>query len=152
VYKTKIWTLQSRVWKTNTNQNHCVGIQIPTKLITKVISSAFWWTGWPDDFVKKHPKCSPSHFVKNNLSLWKILKKCEKVVLKVWAHFVVLKVSRWTTMRKFTQSCRPAGDSKWKSIFWAGLSCSGQAGWPDWANFRPLGDCLPWAVFWKLQK
>jgi hypothetical protein len=27
-----------------------------------------------------------------------------------------------------------------------------RAGWPDWANFRPTGDCLLWAVFRKLQK
>jgi hypothetical protein len=27
-----------------------------------------------------------------------------------------------------------------------------RAGWPDWANFRPLGDCLLWAVFFHLQK
>jgi hypothetical protein len=25
-------------------------------------------------------------------------------------------------------------------------------GWPDWPNFRQLGDCLLGAVFWKLQK
>jgi hypothetical protein len=25
------------------------------------------------------------------------------------------------------------------------------AGWPDWANFRPSGDCLLWAVLEKLQ-
>jgi hypothetical protein len=25
-----------------------------------------------------------------------------------------------------------------------------QTGWPDWAIFRRLGDCLVWAVFWKL--
>jgi hypothetical protein len=24
-------------------------------------------------------------------------------------------------------------------------------GWPDWANFRLLGDSLLWAAFWKLQ-
>jgi hypothetical protein len=30
---------------------------------------------------------------------------------------------------------------------------SSQAGWPDWAIFRPLGDCLQlWAFFWKLKK
>jgi hypothetical protein len=27
-----------------------------------------------------------------------------------------------------------------------------QAGWPDWASFRLLGDFLLWAVLWKLQK
>jgi hypothetical protein len=27
-----------------------------------------------------------------------------------------------------------------------------QAGWPDWANFRPLDDSLLRAVAWKLQK
>jgi hypothetical protein len=26
------------------------------------------------------------------------------------------------------------------------------SGWPDWANFRPMGYCLLWAVTWKLQK
>jgi hypothetical protein len=26
------------------------------------------------------------------------------------------------------------------------------AGWPDWANFRPLDGSLLWAVFWKLHK
>jgi hypothetical protein len=25
-------------------------------------------------------------------------------------------------------------------------------GWPDWANFRPTGDGLLWAVFWKWPK
>jgi hypothetical protein len=25
-----------------------------------------------------------------------------------------------------------------------------QAGWPDWANFRLLGDCLLWVVFVKI--
>jgi hypothetical protein len=25
-------------------------------------------------------------------------------------------------------------------------------GWPDWANFRPLGNCPLWTGFWKLQK
>jgi hypothetical protein len=24
--------------------------------------------------------------------------------------------------------------------------------WPDWDNFRPIGDCLLWVAFWKLQK
>jgi hypothetical protein len=23
-------------------------------------------------------------------------------------------------------------------------------GWPDWVNFRPLGDCLVWVVFLKI--
>jgi hypothetical protein len=25
-------------------------------------------------------------------------------------------------------------------------------GWPDWANFRPSGDCLLWSIFRKLKK
>jgi hypothetical protein len=25
-------------------------------------------------------------------------------------------------------------------------------GWPDWANFQPMGDCLFWATFWKFHK
>jgi hypothetical protein len=24
------------------------------------------------------------------------------------------------------------------------------SGWPDWAKVRPMGDCLLWAVIWKL--
>jgi hypothetical protein len=27
-----------------------------------------------------------------------------------------------------------------------------QTGWPNWENFRILGDCLLWAVIWKFQK
>jgi hypothetical protein len=27
-----------------------------------------------------------------------------------------------------------------------------EAEWPDWANFRLLGDGLIWVVLWKLQK
>jgi hypothetical protein len=26
------------------------------------------------------------------------------------------------------------------------------SGWPDWANFRPLGECLLWATFSKISK
>jgi hypothetical protein len=24
------------------------------------------------------------------------------------------------------------------------------SGWPDWANFRPMGGCLPWAGILKI--
>jgi hypothetical protein len=30
---------------------------------------------------------------------------------------------------------------------WLGL----QTGWPDWADFRPMGDFLLWTLVWKLQ-
>jgi hypothetical protein len=27
-----------------------------------------------------------------------------------------------------------------------------RSGWPDWANFRPLGECFYFGYFFKLQK
>jgi hypothetical protein len=35
---------------------------------------------------------------------------------------------------------------------WTFKTLTLDSGWPDWANFRALGDCFLWAVFWKLQK
>jgi hypothetical protein len=29
--------------------------------------------------------------------------------------------------------------------------CTYRPVWPDWANFRSLGDCFVWTVSWKLQ-
>jgi hypothetical protein len=31
------------------------------------------------------------------------------------------------------------------------VSVQNNPGRPDWANLRPLVDCLHWEVFWKLQ-
>jgi hypothetical protein len=39
--------------------------------------------------------------------------------------------------------------------YWNGVSCMKElavTGWPDCANFRLLGDCYLWPVYWKLQK
>jgi hypothetical protein len=39
----------------------------------------------------------------------------------------------------------------WLFVY-APLKARRSTGWPDWANFRILGDYLFWAVFFKLQK
>jgi hypothetical protein len=43
------------------------------------------------------------------------------------------------TMIFFLEFCR---------FFWSVKSAE-QSGWTDWATFRPMGDCLLWAVFGK---
>jgi hypothetical protein len=50
-----------------------------------------------------------------------------------------------------TRHGKTKGFTSWNSVdLFKNVSVG--PGWPDWANFRQLGDRLFWAVFWKLHK
>jgi hypothetical protein len=58
---------------------------------------------------------------------------------------------RWKKVFFYKENYHPTGENSPNLVTlstnktWAYV-----AGWPDWANIRPIGDCLLWTVTWKL--
>jgi hypothetical protein len=119
-------------------------------------------TGWPDELAKKspnhflsklihnwhhkssyfkplpaHPKWTIAHLAENSPNLVTLKSITTGPVL-----YLFVGPPSWTVHRRI----------KGTLCFWARMDWRTLAGWPDWANFRPLDNYLFWAAFWKLLK